>query len=632
MTTPMRFRAITANCSNDVIGKKASQDIVSHLNDEQLDFVVINCQEVVFEKTKKQLQQALGKDSGYSVKQLGKMVTHTKSLEQFHSNTGLASFVIHKNNLLVEASERVKARRSESRFSGAGFNKGGLVIDFTITDSSSSDKPIRLQTVNGHLDSTNISKRIQDWANIYRAIGKKDLDTWDELVNAMPNIRIAGYDANTRNQFVDEHVEAIKIWELKIVPQELKAFQQAPLGRLHFSADSTYKTSEDDITTARDPKRPGYVRGGMLDFVDIAADVDERSSSEIIKNGVTVVGSDTDSKRDHDVIISPLQMYDQHKMSEFDRVRNQMITQLQTCAPHVVKEMATYAVEDQTKLLNIYNTYLSKDGLISNQIELQANLLLSINKIRQMNKGLGDKIATILFTDKAWFSSSTDIKTKQALQSEISAVINACKTESDLNVVHNALHDPVINTAIMKDAFQGIIDLSNASILSEINQQCMDGVDDLLHRINSISFDSKDPETRAGMIIQALLEFMCDLDQKLGLLQQTNSPGKEGVCSVLLGMINQVRVFVKQLMGLFLKDTVKESYPLDKPAQPKKINEIVRHISLNLPAWLDRLRVNLKDCMESKDFSTLKSKAGTHKPDTLLLKGEENGSVKNSSQ
>ncbi len=612
MPSPMKFRAITANCGNDVIGEKASTRITTQLKEEQLDFVVINCQEVNFEKAKIQLEKTLGLNSDYTVTLLGKMSTHTKPLEQLHCNTGLASFVIHKKDLSIKVTDRVKARRDVSRFSGSGFNKGGLVIDFTVTDL---DKHItRLQTVSGHLDSKNTSKRTRDWANIHSAVGKKVVTDWNELVQAMPNIRIAGYDANTRNQYVDEHSAPVKIWESKIVPQELKAFQQAPLGGLHYSVESTYKTDVENIITDQDPKRPGFVRGGMLDFVDIAADVENSSSSAIITARVEAICSDMDdTKRDHDVIISPLQTYDQNKFSEFDRVKNQMIMQLHTSAPDMVKAIAKYTAKDEKKLFGIYNNYLSKDGLINKQIELQADLLGNINKIKKINGGIGDKIATLLLIDTAWFSSSAkDVKTKQEFQEVVSDALSSCRTELDLDFVDNALHDPAKNTVLLRKAFQDIIIKSNASILPEVQDRCMQRAEDLIRKINT-SYDPRHPEKKAGIIIQAALEFTGDLYKELRLLQKSNSAGKEGARSVLLGMIKLVKVVVINLIDLF----VKESSPEEKHAQSKKIDGIVRHINLNLPSWLDRLRLNLKSRMVSKDFSKMKTKAGTQKSNAL---------------
>ena len=94
---PFKYRAITANCGNDVIGKKASEQIAERMHEDDADFYVINCQEVSFESTKRQLQKAVGE--GYTVVCLKNMTTHTKLSTQFHSGTGIATFVIHKNNL-----------------------------------------------------------------------------------------------------------------------------------------------------------------------------------------------------------------------------------------------------------------------------------------------------------------------------------------------------------------------------------------------------------------------------------------------------------------------------------------------------------------------------------------------------
>lgn len=600
-STPMKFRAITANCGNDVIGESASKTIVEQLKKDKLDFVVINCQEVSFARAKKQLEKVLGPDSGYTVTLLGKMSTHTKPLEQLHRNTGLASFIIHKNEISIQVTERVKARRDVSRFSGPGFNKGALVIDFTATGTNKNI--VRMQTVSGHLDSKNTSKRTKDWGNTLCAVGKAKVDDWAGLVSAIPNIRMAGYDANTRNQYVDEHTAPVKIWESKIVPQELKAFHQAPLGGLHYSVASTYKTSKENINTIPDVKRPGYVRGGMLDFVDISADVDNAFSSGIISKKVDVVGAEPDTKRDHDVIISPLQTYNQNRFSEFERVKNQIIAQLRTSAPEVVESMAKYKNNDvdKNKLIKIYNEYLSKEGLINQQIALQADLLGNINKIKKISGSIGDKISTLLLTDTAWFStSSKDMKTKQEFQAVVSDALASCRTEPDVEVVYNAIHDPAKNTALLKKTVQDIVTRYDTSILPDVHNRCMKRVDDFLAKINTIPSDPRHPEKKAGIIIQASLEFTGELYKELKLLQKSSSAGKEGTRRVLLGMIKLVKLVVINIIDQF----VKESTPAEKRAQSQKIDGYVRHINLNLPSWLDRLRLNLKSSMVSTDFKT----------------------------
>jgi hypothetical protein len=104
---PFTYSAITANCGNDSIGEVASATIANFIEDNELDFVVINCQEVNFDKTKQQLEYFV-KEKGYEVKCLSQMATHTKVSTQFHSNTGIASFVSHKIGCDVAATSHVK--------------------------------------------------------------------------------------------------------------------------------------------------------------------------------------------------------------------------------------------------------------------------------------------------------------------------------------------------------------------------------------------------------------------------------------------------------------------------------------------------------------------------------------------
>ena len=166
---PFTYQAITANCGNDGIGARASATIAAQILTHETDFIVINCQEVDFDKAKRQLEEALGPDSGYTVTLLGKMVTHTKPLTQFHDNTGIGSYIIHKNTLSVVASQPELARRGEH---GTSFNKGGMVTDFSVRDLSTLDNVVRLQAVSGHLDSSKISERTADWHKINVAIAQ----------------------------------------------------------------------------------------------------------------------------------------------------------------------------------------------------------------------------------------------------------------------------------------------------------------------------------------------------------------------------------------------------------------------------------------------------------------------------
>ena len=110
---PFKYRVITANCGNDTIGIEASQQIAA-LGDA--DFLVINCQEVAIGKTLRQLQAAMS--SNYKVICTGQMATHTKLATQFHSSTGIATFVIHKIDLDVAIQASQSVRRNPSRLGG----------------------------------------------------------------------------------------------------------------------------------------------------------------------------------------------------------------------------------------------------------------------------------------------------------------------------------------------------------------------------------------------------------------------------------------------------------------------------------------------------------------------------------
>lgn len=504
MPNLLTYRALTANCGNDGIGNDASITVASMVKDK-LDFVIVNCQEVNFDIAQKQLEDALGKDSEYTVTLVGKMVTHTKFKTQFHNNTGLASFIIHKKEDLIENIDSVNVRRNLAK--STGFNKGAVVTNFTIKNTT-------IQAISAHDDSTKKDMRIKDHLNTYQATVKEHVADWDALVQAIPNIRVAGYDANTRNYYVKGQ-SPIKIWELIESPQELKGLQQAPLGALHFSKDSTYKTSKDDITTVEDKKRPGYVRGGSLDFVDIAADDMTESSSKIITdNSVSAVGSDLSTKRDHDVIISPLQHYNQSSsLSQLDRIKNQMSAQLSVCAPKLSQEIRTFTENDQTRLIEIYNLYLSKHGLLSKQLALQVESLSCIEEINKISPDLATQIEKRLLVNEPWLSlSPQDIEKKQAAQAALIDILKYCKNKNDVTTILHATASP--------DTFDATVMEIKARAQIDYIKRC---VQYLSEKIKPSESDSPSPHQRAKNISQHLVDF----SNKLFKLTPTSSVARD---------------------------------------------------------------------------------------------------------
>ncbi|WP_173237461.1 hypothetical protein [Legionella antarctica] len=379
------------------------------LQAEKPDFYIINCQEVAVEATLRQLQKAAGK--GYTVVCIGQMATHTKLSTQFHSGTGIATFIIHNDDIEVDCQTTQVARRSNSRLSGgSGFNKGGLITDFTVARKIG-DKIVHLQAISGHLESNDTQKRIKDWHNINQTIAK-EVTNWENLVDACPDLIVSGYDANTRNK-LNDNGEAENLW---IVPggtstPEIQALHQAALGGQHFSDPSTYKTELEDITEIEDKKRPGYTRGGMLDFVSIADGGEP--SSEITVDGVIKIKSNAkDSARDHDVIICPAKEYPL-VVNDFARVRGQIAMRLERSAPSLAKEIRGLTddnAESKNQLIQVYQQFLSPKGLLNNSIALHIQKLASLNRLTDpaflQDEKLKKLITETLFPATAWFESA----------------------------------------------------------------------------------------------------------------------------------------------------------------------------------------------------------------------------------
>lgn len=390
----LKYRAITANCGNDTIGDIASKIIAKNLQRDDADFYVINCQEIFFDKALLQLQAAAG--SNYKVMLAASMETHTNFVTQFHSGKGIASFVIYKENLDVTCVLRQIVRRSNSRLAGAAYNKGGLIADIIISNSDTNDS-INLQTVSGHLDSTNSLKRSKDWQNINQAISR-DVTDWNSLVLASPHLRVSGYDANTRNKIINKN--AVNLWQTSPVAVELQALQQVAIAGQHYSKQSTFKTFIPKVTSVPDSQRPDYACGGMLDFIGIA---DGRHlCSHISESAVIQIGVEAGSKRDHDVLISPLQRYG--ALSDFSRVKGQMVIRLSRVAPNLAKEIVNLqdSETNRTKLLDVYQLFLSPKGLLHSVHTFHLEKMTRIGHVsralRFFPEALKNQLSTTIFS------------------------------------------------------------------------------------------------------------------------------------------------------------------------------------------------------------------------------------------
>ncbi|KTD10761.1 hypothetical protein Lgra_1727 [Legionella gratiana] len=421
-----KYRAITANCGNDAIGSVASQQITDLLIKDEADFFIVNCQETDFNKTKEQLESRTPK--GYTIECLSQMATHTKFGTQFHHNTGITSFIIYKKDLIISSIHVVEARREESRLKGgSGYNKGGLVTDFTITGSDG--KGIKIQTVSGHLDASKKIKRNQDWHTLYKAT-LKNVKTWDDLVDACPHLLLSGYDANTRNQLDDEDNEK-NMWDSPDDYPEIQALYHASLGGVHYSRQYTYNHVFEPHDV-RDPNRLGYAARGMLDFVGVS---DGRiGQKEVITNQQVIqIQPENGTRRDHSVIVSPIQDYT--LLSPFERVKNQVAARLQGVAPQLACDIRAFKENEKEKLVEIYKDYLNPDGLLDKAIALHTRKLESFNRLNGLliNSSIQQEIADVLFGE--WFTGNAKKdRQQQELMRAFLDSLSSCAHESGMGV------------------------------------------------------------------------------------------------------------------------------------------------------------------------------------------------------
>ncbi len=414
---PFKYRSITANCGNDTLGQVACGEITRLLERDEADFCVINCQEVHFKNTQKQLESLV--KQGYKVACLSQMKTHTKWDTQLPT-TGMATFVIYKDGLDLSIKESVKARRSSNRASGSGYNKGGLVTHFTVTKGG---EKIDVQAVTGHLDASHVVKRNQDWHVLYRAT-VKEVNNWEDLVSACPNLLISGYDANTRNRFDDNGSES-NMWDAPDTHPEIHALHRVSMAAAQYSKDETYSHIHDGEKIA-DPKRPGYAARGMLDFVTIHGG--NILNGSILPQGiddteVIQVEPETGSKRDHHVIISPPQTY--IGLNEFERVKNQMASRLFGVAPDLAKEILAMKDEmiagkfvNRAQLLDIYNLYLSPNGFLDKAIGLHRSKLECVQQLMDvsLDESLKMELSQTLFGEHEWCAGKPEqLAAKQEL-------------------------------------------------------------------------------------------------------------------------------------------------------------------------------------------------------------------------
>ncbi len=377
------YRAITANCGNATLGAKASAQIAQQIEADKADFYAINCQEVNFNNALAELQKSV--KAPYAVVRVADMITRTK-ISTFLGNTGLGTFIVYNTATVKIAGESAQEARRDKKAWGTANNKGGLITNLTLTKDG---ETIKVQTVSGHLDSTKIDKREQDWSTIHSAI-VPPISNWDSLVKSMPNLRLTGYDANTRQKIEPEGI--VNQWQTNSF--ELQGLKQAAIENQRYSAASTYKTHIETITVDEDENRPGYTRGGMLDIVGVA----DGGQSKELSTDVITYKQEAKTARDHDVIMCPKKEYIA-PTSDFELVQGHVAALLINSAPTLANDIKNLIESEDNKqlLVTISQAFLGPEGLINKQLAIHQKQLAHQNR-----QGPDSK-----FPDTAWFASIT---------------------------------------------------------------------------------------------------------------------------------------------------------------------------------------------------------------------------------
>jgi len=168
-------------------------------------------------------------------------------------------------------------------------------------NTNSAPESIEVEAISGHLDSNNPAKRNLDFSIIHDALSNvESISDFQALVDTIPNIRVSGYDANTRN-VIDENNQVLNAWT---DDAKTLGIRRGLLGTAVYSNPSTYKSHQPDNEwiPSPDTKRQGMTKGGPLDSVSIL------DGGQTITIGVDVSqATKTDSidgqDRDHAVII-----------------------------------------------------------------------------------------------------------------------------------------------------------------------------------------------------------------------------------------------------------------------------------------------------------------------------------------
>lgn len=381
-SSPINLIGVTANCGNSTLGENACDEIVKKLREpNSADLVVINCQEVNLEAT---LAQLRGRAPGLVVAASELRTTFTKlhDVNVLKRKTGIATIVVYDpskiNSVSFDASSRIEVKGKGFK---SGRNKGGVIQTLTVSrvGAEAAEPPLKIRTISGHLDSKEEGKRIYEWQQLKRATLPM-ASTWEELERSVPDLQVAGYDANTRSLYekkAESDPKIVNMWESSNLDPRIAPFFLAPLGPELYSADNTYRTELSEVR--EDSSRPGLAKAGALDFVAIQNNTNLTSPAARLPNGTKRyhdsprnIPGESGTYRDHDIVMSD--MVQVSRVSDFERVRNHIALELVHAAPTLSQEV--FALDDtpdnKMVLLSVYQRYLGPNGSLQAEIKYAA--------------------------------------------------------------------------------------------------------------------------------------------------------------------------------------------------------------------------------------------------------------------
>jgi hypothetical protein len=365
---PLKYRVATSNSGNDGIGQTAASKLNQVLKQDDLDLMVLLCQETHFKHTLEQLKEVL--NPNYTATWLSQMHTHTKISTAFSRAYGMGCLVITKKGVSLDDSIESKIiRRSYSGHWGSNYNKGAVFTRFSLNKLG---QTYTIDSISGHLDSNKPLLRNSDWTGIFSAYHGEHAISWSDLSKKTPDLLVSGFDTNTRNHIGEGSIT--NPW-LSNHP-EIGGMSLARLGNQLFSAENTYKTNDPNNAYTQDKKRGDVVKGGSLDIVGI---MNPSATNQLEINNpqtVTIGLYPDESRRDHAIVVSPSNIV--KTSSDFERIKIFIASELKSFAPLLSQYCQDLSDTGMARLslLHTYNSYLaSPNGLIHQSLNLQAKKL-----------------------------------------------------------------------------------------------------------------------------------------------------------------------------------------------------------------------------------------------------------------